>query len=126
MFNLKNGLPNNGVTSLLQDSKGYIWIGTYDGLTRYNGHSFVTFTNTINSKIFQSNRVRSLFEGNNLDIWIGTDFGVTRYNYRTGQFIKLESGVDGVQNQECIIREIMHSQDGSQIYCLTERSGVLV
>ncbi len=125
-FNLSNGLPNNGVTSLLQDSKGYLWIGTYDGLARYNGHSLTTYTNSIESKIFQSNRIRSLFESPNTDIWIGTDFGVTIFDRSMGQFVNLESMPNTLRDKECIIREIMLSEDKSQVYCLTERNGVLI
>ena len=38
-----DGLANNSVRYLFQDSKGFIWMGTLDGLSRYDGHSFVTF-----------------------------------------------------------------------------------
>ena len=40
------GLSSSSVTSILQDSKGFIWIGTYDGLNRYDGYNFVQYKNS--------------------------------------------------------------------------------
>ncbi len=110
----------------MQDSRGYVWIATYGGLTRYNGHSLTSFVNTIDNKLFGSNRIRSLYEDINRDLWIGTDAGVTIYNRTTGGFYNLEHSNDTDQGAECIVRKIFPSQDGSLIYCLTERQGVLV
>jgi len=42
-YSTEQGLANNVVLSILEDKKGNIWFGTYDGLSRYNGESFTTF-----------------------------------------------------------------------------------
>lgn len=48
-----DGLPSNSVRCMYQDSKGFLWLGTLDGLTRYDGNSFLTYqwkpANTIRS-----------------------------------------------------------------------------
>ncbi|MFI3306443.1 MAG: ATP-binding protein, partial [Rikenellaceae bacterium] len=123
---LINGMPDNGVTSLLQDSRGYIWIGTYGGLARYNGHSLTTFNNTIKKRLFRSNRIRSLFEDSLGAIWIGTDIGVMVYDYETSRFSHLEYLNVKDHNRECIVRKILSSEDNRHILCLTERDGVLI
>lgn len=125
-FQLIDGLPDNGVTALLQDSRGYVWVATYGGLTRYNGHSLTSFVNTMDNKLFRSNRLRSLYEDSNNDIWIGTDIGVTIYDRTTAEFYNLEHNSVMDREAECIVRKIFPSQDGSLIYCLTEHSGILV
>src|SRR5215210_875542 len=45
-YSLKNGLRFTNVTNLLQDRKGYLWFGTYDGLNKYDGYNFVTYKHT--------------------------------------------------------------------------------
>ena len=61
----EQGLPQNSVTSILQTHDGYIWIGTYNGLARFDGARFVCF-NSDNTPEMSSSRVTSLFEGEKL------------------------------------------------------------
>ena len=42
-FNTANGLPNNNIRSLAQDAKGFIWMGSPNGLYRFDGYFFTTF-----------------------------------------------------------------------------------
>jgi len=46
-LNIKDGLSQNFIFTLLQDSKGYIWIGTQDGLNRFDGYNFINFKNDV-------------------------------------------------------------------------------
>ncbi len=125
-LDIEQGLSDNGITSLYKDSRGYIWIGTYDGLMRYNNSRITTYSNTIECKIFRSNRIRSICEDNKGDIWIGTDNGVTLYKYKQQQFVNLDYNKNQDPLKGCIVREIFTSQDDRFVYCLTEQNGVLV
>ena len=79
------GLPENLVDCILQTRDGYLWVGTYGGLARFDGSRFVTF-GVHNSKGFRHNRITSLFEDRRGDLWIDSDGGgVTRYH--EGQFV---------------------------------------
>ena len=81
----EQGLPQNSVTSILQTHDGYIWIGTYNGLARFDGARFVCF-NSDNTPEMSSSRVTSLFEDSNGILWIGHEGGeVTRYSNGTFQ-----------------------------------------
>jgi ligand-binding sensor domain-containing protein/signal transduction histidine kinase/DNA-binding response OmpR family regulator len=81
-LNLKNGLSNNYVQCLLQDKQGYIWIGTRDGLNRFDGHQLDTYR-----KELPSGFIYSLFEASDGNIWIGTSLGgVSIYNPRDETF----------------------------------------
>lgn len=91
---ISEGLAHNGVTAILEDSQGFLWFGTYDGLNRYDGHDLMIFKNTIESELFVSNRIRALTEDPKGNIWIGTDEGITVYDYRKSEFRNLYSNRD--------------------------------
>ncbi|MBO9154735.1 two-component regulator propeller domain-containing protein [Chitinophaga sp. GCM10012297] len=75
-LSVNNGLSQNSVTCILQDKKGFIWIGTWDGLNRYDGFSVTTRRHeSANKNSLSDNRVRSLYEDVNGHIIIGTQSG---------------------------------------------------
>ncbi len=53
----EQGLPQSTVNTIFQDSQGFIWIGTYDGVTRYDGYQFVNFKNIPQDSSSISNNV---------------------------------------------------------------------
>jgi ligand-binding sensor domain-containing protein/AraC-like DNA-binding protein/nitrogen-specific signal transduction histidine kinase len=65
-----DGLANNSVIYMCQDKKGFIWIGTLNGLNRYDGHSFITFLPEKDKISLADNRVRSIKEDKNGFLWI--------------------------------------------------------
>ena len=75
-FTTENGLANNIVTSLFQDSKGYIWIGTIDGLQRYDGCRFVNYLPDIHDpEALHNGWIFTTFEDSKQRLWIGTASG---------------------------------------------------
>jgi signal transduction histidine kinase/ligand-binding sensor domain-containing protein/DNA-binding response OmpR family regulator len=83
---IEAGLSNNAVTSIYQDKRGFMWIGTYDGLNRYDGYNFYVFRNQPqDSSSLVSNRIVDIYEDHE-GIWIGTKRGLSVYNYGTGSF----------------------------------------
>ena len=76
LYNDRNGLPTSEANVVIQTSDGYIWIGSYGGLIRYDGSYFVNYTEEAD---FPSSSVRALFEAEDGTLWIGTnDKGVFR------------------------------------------------
>ena len=68
-----DGLPNNSVRYLYQDSKGFLWLATLNGLSRYDGNSFLTFRPEIGDKVsLADNRIYDLTEDKNDFLWIST------------------------------------------------------
>ena len=77
----ENGLSQNGVTAFVQDRQGLIWIGTQEGLNRYDGYEFTNFYHLIEDQYSLSHdQVWSLLADQAGDIWVGTDAGLDRFN----------------------------------------------
>jgi ligand-binding sensor domain-containing protein/signal transduction histidine kinase len=73
------GLPHNSVTAILQTSDHYLWIGTSNGLARFDGVRFSVYR-TVDYPGLRSNRILCLFEDSRRTLWVGTDDGgLARY-----------------------------------------------
>lgn len=83
-FTTANGLSNNRVNCILQDKRGFVWIGTDDGLNRFDGNIFKVFRNEPgNSATLSGNIIKDLLEDSDGVLWVATaDGGLTRYDYR--------------------------------------------
>ena len=85
-FNFKNitiedGLSQSTVETIYQDSKGYIWIGTNDGLDRYNGYEFKHYKHDKYDKnSIANNYIVDIIEDKNGYIWVSTIGGLSRIN----------------------------------------------
>ena len=87
-LNIEDGLSQSRISAIVQDSKGFIWIGTEDGLNRYDGYEFRIFTFDPNdSNSIANNVILSLASGDSGNLWIGTSFaGLNKYDAKTGNF----------------------------------------
>ncbi|HBE83730.1 MAG TPA: hypothetical protein DDW24_13270, partial [Blastocatellia bacterium] len=88
----EEGLPQNTVTSMVQTEHGYIWLGTFGGLARFDGVTFKIFDST-NAPGLRSNRILSLYEDRWKRLWIGTEAGEV-YTLADGNFIEFQSVPD--------------------------------
>ena len=79
-----NSLPSSTVTSIAQTPDGYLWVGTYNGLSRFDGARFVTF-DPVNTPELGQARVQGLFLDANGTLWINTFRGGLT-SYRSGEF----------------------------------------
>lgn len=76
IFSQENGLPNNQIQCIYQDSKGWMWIGTSQGLSRFDGYTFVNFLpNPADSNSLTGNLVRVITEDKNGNLLVGTENG---------------------------------------------------
>lgn len=98
-YKVENGLSENSVFCSLQDSKGFMWFGTKDGLNRFDGSNFVVFHSSSKDKnSIGNNFIRSLHEDKNHTIWVGTERGIFLYSQRYNSFQYFDKKTD--QNVE--------------------------
>lgn len=82
------GLSQSTVFCIQQDHLGFMWMGTQDGLNRFDGEEFKIFRNQKNdSTSFSSNYVRALFLDSGNNLWIGGDKGISKYSYEKQYFV---------------------------------------
>ncbi len=74
VWQVEQGLPQNDVTSVIQTHDGFLWMGTYSGLARFDGVRFTVF-NEKNTSGLRNSRVTSLFESGDGTLWIGHENG---------------------------------------------------
>ncbi|RED96020.1 hybrid sensor histidine kinase/response regulator transcription factor [Marinoscillum furvescens] len=91
IYSTKNGLSQNDVRCLFQDSYGFIWIGTHGGLNRFDGYSFKTYQKNIDDPTsLPSNLISSLAEDQHGNLWIATDDqGIVIMDRQTESFQQL-------------------------------------
>jgi ligand-binding sensor domain-containing protein len=75
----EQGLPQNSGTAMVQTSDGYLWLGTFNGLVRFNGTTFTRFT-TANTPELQSDDINHLHEDATGRLWIGTSAGLVSFD----------------------------------------------
>ena len=82
------GLSQNWVRCICQDTLGFIWIGTDDGLNRYDGYNFVVYKNNLkNQHSIIGNTITTIFEDSKANLWIGTTQGLNLYDRNNDNFI---------------------------------------
>jgi two-component system, sensor histidine kinase ChiS len=93
----KNSLSNNTVYCLQEDSDGFIWIGTEDGLNRYDRETNeikIFRHNSYNPYSISNNKINVLFEDSYGILWIGTWNGLNRYDKKSGKFYAYKHSSD--------------------------------
>lgn len=106
-LDISDGLSNNSVTTIFQDSDGYLWFGTYDGLNRYDGYNFKVFRNRINDKksLF-FNTIYNIEGDSKKNIWVGGSNGVCIYSKTTATFHPVEYTSSNKKTK--ILKDIIH------------------
>ncbi|MFI5154995.1 MAG: two-component regulator propeller domain-containing protein [Chitinophagales bacterium] len=86
-LNVQNGLIQNIVYHFLQDSRGYLWIGTRNGITLFDGIRTINFQHDANNKrSLAGNFITRILEDADHVVWIGNDAGIDRYNRENNDF----------------------------------------
>jgi ligand-binding sensor domain-containing protein len=110
---IRNGLSQNSVNCIFQDKKGFMWFGTKDGLSRYDGLSFRIYNNE-NSNLGR-NFITVLYEDSKGNIWVGTDGGLYIYNPILDSLTEFNLVAFGVIGLVCAIVYIQLSPKYHQV-----------
>ncbi|MBB4034264.1 ligand-binding sensor domain-containing protein/signal transduction histidine kinase/DNA-binding response OmpR family regulator [Dysgonomonas hofstadii] len=110
---VEDGLAQNTVYCILQDNRGFMWFGTKDGLSRYDGYEFRNYRNDKNDpQSIGNNCIRSLFQDFNGEIWVGTDAGAYIYHPDKDCFEYLDAMTkDSIKIQK-EVNDIKQDQNG--------------
>ncbi|WNO60065.1 diguanylate cyclase [Rheinheimera sp. MMS21-TC3] len=101
-WSVEAGLPQISVTAIEQDDAGYLWVGTQNGLARFDGVNFTVF-NTANSPAFSSNFITAIHFDKQQRLWIGTANGLIRYQdnkFSALDKVRLHNGISDIVEQE--------------------------
>lgn len=128
LFNSESGLPNSKISVIIEDSKGFIWIGTEDGIARFDGESFTPFHNTKNG-IQEDDSTVSILEDSRGTLWVGTSMGLQIFDQKNNVFNKYNFHDDAEpESNQYIYRvmEIPEENGRSSILVLTSQHGIYV
>lgn len=90
-IDIKDGLSQNTVNEIIQDSRGFIWFATKDGLNRYDGSHFKVFRHLPYGRSgLGNNTIRCLVEDADNNIWVGTNSGLYVYDTEYDRFSEVE------------------------------------
>ena len=96
ILNTANGLPDNTIRDIYQDSRGYLWFGTFNGLSRYDGYRIRTIQPLDGKLRLADNQIRSITEDSNGYLWIiGANGSVGAYNIAREEFVPFISEGEG-------------------------------
>jgi signal transduction histidine kinase/CheY-like chemotaxis protein/ligand-binding sensor domain-containing protein len=85
----EQGLSNVTIECMFQDYRGFIWIGTQDGLNRYDGMQMVRYrTDDRDTTSISDNFIRSIYEDQNHTLWVGTTYGLNKFDQYTNTFTR--------------------------------------
>ncbi len=111
----EQGLASNRCNDILQDSEGYYWVATEDGLSRFDGRSCKNYRkNAQDSSSLSNNLCYNLLEDKLGNIWISTYQGINRYNKKTGTFTRYNlSNAKISASYNNIVRSVDMDNDGN-------------
>lgn len=91
------GLSHPYVRGIVQDNLGFMWFGTFDGLNRYDGHTFTVYKhNDLDTTSLPSSIIRCLYKDKKGNLWIGTAKGLCRYDAFRDCFIRYKDPYVGL------------------------------
>lgn len=124
-YKAENGLSSNTVYTVLQDSKGFMWFGTENGLNRFDGYRFTVYQHIPRSaQSLINNYVYALAEDEDEQLWIGTERGVCSFDLNKKLFTPLALTTDLGISVDGRIQSLLY--DRGRLWIASARQGVFV
>jgi signal transduction histidine kinase/ligand-binding sensor domain-containing protein len=110
-----NGLSSSIISAILQDKRGFIWVGTSNGLNRYDGYNFVVYKNNpSDSASLPDNVVKTIFEDHDKQLFIGTETSLCLYDRGKNRFLNYMSEKSSpLRGVDCGISKIIEDSLGN-------------
>ena len=108
------GLSHSNVIAIIQDSRGFMWIGTRDGLNKYDGYKFTVYQNDTHDKnSLVNSSVSVILEDSRHNLWIGTAGGLDRFDRNKALFVHYGlSGNNGAPLSSNLITTLLEDSRG--------------
>jgi len=121
----EQGLSNTTVLCILQDSRGFMWFGTRDGLNRYDGTKVTVYKNNprVTSSI-RDNFIRCIYEDTNYNLWIGTSYGLASFDPKTDKFTRYWHSINTSKHAGDDIVSSISDDEQHNLWISTLDSGV--
>lgn len=124
-FMAADGLSDNTVLCGLRDSYGFMWLGTNNGLNRFDGNHNAVFRNIVDENgTYENNIITALFEYDK-DIWFGGSFGLYLYHRDTNTSSRFDKRTKYGVNISSTVKKIVRSQNGL-IWIITLGQGLFI
>lgn len=122
---INDGLSSGNVNCILQDSRGFMWFGTDNGLNRYDGYEFTIYkSNPQISNSIGGNLIRCLFEDSQSNLWIGLKGdGLSKMDLKTGEIKSYRHRLDKRNVRNYDVAGIVEDQKGN-IWVAVDRGGL--
>jgi signal transduction histidine kinase/ligand-binding sensor domain-containing protein/CheY-like chemotaxis protein/AraC-like DNA-binding protein len=113
-YSTEQGLSHQRVTTILKDKEGFMWFGTWDGINRFDGHSFISYKSSPGDLSQLSNdRIDQIVEDQSGHLWIQSyDKQVYRFDKKTGQFLPLSSIINLSGKSKLAFANILPATNG--------------
>lgn len=109
-YDISDGISANTVRTIIQDNNGYIWLGTKDGISKFNGQKFQNFGGYPKITDYNLLDILKLYEHSNKNsIWLGTVDGLYLFDMHTQSFSQLNS----ILEIESIVNDLCYDQDNN-------------
>ncbi len=120
------GLSQGMVFDIIQDSDGFIWVATKNGLNRYDGYDFKVFSNDpYNTRSLSSNTVVKLHEDRAGRIWVGTEnSGLNVYDKKTGNFYRITNQLTNAGSLSANAIRLMEGLPDGRVLVATDGAGL--
>lgn len=110
-ISIADGLSQGYVSSLFEDSRGYIWIGTLQGLNRYDGYQIKRYNPDLSKKwTLKASFIYCIVEDRKGLLWIGTEKGIVVFDPYTERFVQLAEFVESLPEE--LVSKIIEMPNG--------------
>lgn len=126
-YDTAEGISSSTCLEIFQDSEGFMWFGTIDGLNRYDGYNFEIYRPTLNdSTSLSNNRINSIIEDAKGYLWIGTSNGLNVFDKKQERFHKivLHNQSSRVVDQGEVINDLLYDKHTKILWVATKHGVV--